>query len=93
MFVGIDANFWLKRMNVSTEERDPGLNNGYAYIVGTAKFKEYLEEYDKKIPEAKSTCHNHDAIKLVACGEEKVQMQLVLPLQSVLGTIWTIPLL
>ena len=66
MFIGIDANFQLKRMNVSTEERDPGLNNGYAYIVGTTKFKEYLEEYDTKIPEDKSTCNNHDAIKLAS---------------------------
>jgi hypothetical protein len=66
LFIGIDANFRLKRMNVSSEERDPGLNNGYAYIVGTTKFKSFLEEYDKKIPEDKSMCHNHDAIKLAS---------------------------
>jgi len=53
-------------MNVSTEERDPGLNNGYAYIVGTTDFKQYLKEYDTKIPEDKSTCNNHDAIKLAS---------------------------
>ena len=51
---------------MSTEERDPGLNNGYAYIVGTTKFKNFLEEYDKKIPEDKSTCNNHDTIKLAS---------------------------
>jgi Kyakuja-Dileera-Zisupton transposase len=51
---------------VSTEQRDPGLNDGYAYIVGTTKFKEYLKEYDMKIPEDKSTCNNHDAIKLAS---------------------------
>ena len=66
LFVVIDANFRLKRMNVSTEERDPGLNNGYAYIVGTEKFKKLLEDYDKKIPEDKTMCHNHDAIKLAS---------------------------
>jgi len=57
-------------MNVSTEERDPGLNDGYAYIVGTTEFKKYLAEYDTKISEdKKNTCHNHDAIKLASmCG-------------------------
>lgn len=66
LFIGIDANFQLKRINVLTEEHDPGLNNGHAYIVGMVKFKEYLEEYNTKIPEDKSTCHNHDTIKLAS---------------------------
>ncbi|KJA24436.1 hypothetical protein HYPSUDRAFT_136378, partial [Hypholoma sublateritium FD-334 SS-4] len=63
-FVAIDANFRLKRFNVSSGERDPGLNHGYAYIVEEKKFKHYLSIYDKKVHEEKSTCHNHDAIKL-----------------------------
>lgn len=63
-FIGIDANFRLKRMNVSSDERDPGLNKGYAYVVEEIKYKKYLAEYDTKIPlNEKSTCHNHDAIK------------------------------
>ena len=53
-------------MNVSSEECDPGLNNGYVYVVGTTQFKSFLKEYDKKIPKDKSTCHNHDAIKLAS---------------------------
>ena len=63
MFLGIDANFRLKRMNVSTDERDPGLNHGYAYVVEREKFEKYLDEYGPRIPDDKSSCNNHDAIK------------------------------
>ncbi|KJA17059.1 hypothetical protein HYPSUDRAFT_70954 [Hypholoma sublateritium FD-334 SS-4] len=63
-FIAIDANFRLKRFNVSNNQRDPGLNHGYAYVVEETRFKQYLATYDKKIHEEKSTCNNHDAIKL-----------------------------
>ncbi|KAF8875848.1 hypothetical protein BD779DRAFT_1475909 [Infundibulicybe gibba] len=39
LFLGIDANFRLKRLNVSNSERDPGLNHGYAYFVHDTAFK------------------------------------------------------
>lgn len=63
LFVGIDANFRLKRLNVSSEARDPGLNHGYAYIVENNAFVKHLSEYDERVPNDKSTCNNHDAIK------------------------------
>ncbi|KAH9478096.1 hypothetical protein JR316_0010334 [Psilocybe cubensis] len=63
LFIAIDANFRLKRMNVSSDERDPGLNHGYAYMVESNKFKNYLATYDGRIADEKSTCNNHDAIK------------------------------
>lgn len=50
-------------MNVSNSERDPALNHGYAYMVETKKFTTYLENFDGKVGEEKSTCNNHDAIK------------------------------
>jgi hypothetical protein len=50
-------------MNVSSDDRDPGLNHRYAYIVENGKFKEYLSEYGEKVPYDKSICNNHDAIK------------------------------
>ena len=43
LFVGIDANFRLKHVNISKDERDPGLNHGYAYVVENAAFKKYLQ--------------------------------------------------
>lgn len=50
-------------MNVSDTDRDPGLNHGYAYMVESTKFTQYLQQYDGKVSEEKSTCNNHDAIK------------------------------
>ncbi|KAF9555789.1 hypothetical protein CPC08DRAFT_779954 [Agrocybe pediades] len=63
LYTAMDANFRLKRMNVSNDERDPGLNHGYSYMVERKKFKEYLKVYDTKIVDEKSNCNNHDAIK------------------------------
>ncbi|KAF8958691.1 hypothetical protein BDZ97DRAFT_1923452 [Flammula alnicola] len=63
LFLSIDANFRLKRLNVSNDQCDPGLNHGYAYVVENTKFKKYLDEFNSKIPDDKSTCNNHDAIK------------------------------
>ncbi|KAJ7213821.1 hypothetical protein B0H12DRAFT_1242227 [Mycena haematopus] len=35
LFVGIDANFRLKRKDVSSEEKDPGLGDGWAFSAGS----------------------------------------------------------
>jgi hypothetical protein len=43
LFLALDANFRLKRKNVSSDEADPGLSKGWAYIVEETKYKEYLE--------------------------------------------------
>src|SRR6266704_731348 len=61
--VSMNANFRLKRVNVSSDERDPGLNHGFAYVVENTPFSTYLATYGEKIPDDKSTCNNHDAIK------------------------------
>jgi hypothetical protein len=62
LFVAIDANFRLKRLNVSSHQRDPGLNHGYAYVVEETRFKDYLSKFDT-VTQEKSTCNDHDAIK------------------------------
>ncbi|PBK62771.1 hypothetical protein ARMSODRAFT_990401 [Armillaria solidipes] len=65
LFLAIDANFRLRCLNVSNEESDPSLNPGYAYFVEEKKFRSHLETYGNVIPiEEKSTCNNHDAVKL-----------------------------
>jgi hypothetical protein len=49
LFVGIDANFRLKRKKVSTEERDPSLNEGWAFFVEEGPYKEHLaKHWDQK---------------------------------------------
>ncbi|KIL55458.1 hypothetical protein M378DRAFT_90872, partial [Amanita muscaria Koide BX008] len=63
LFVGIDANFRLKRLNVSNSMQDPSLNHGYAYLVDENKFNAYLKEFGERIPDDVSRCNNHDAIK------------------------------
>ena len=45
LFVGIDANFKLKRKKVSSEERDPSLNEGWAFFVEEGPYKEHLEKH------------------------------------------------
>ncbi|KAK0443017.1 uncharacterized protein EV420DRAFT_1649434 [Desarmillaria tabescens] len=61
----VDANFHLRRLNVSDEINDPSLNQGYAYFVEEESFKAHLEKYSGVIPEEeKSTCNNHDTVKL-----------------------------
>lgn len=54
LFIGIDANFRLKRKNVSNDKTDPGLSHGYAYFVEETAYKEYLKPF---INEKEPVCH------------------------------------
>ncbi|KAF6759469.1 hypothetical protein DFP72DRAFT_1063837 [Ephemerocybe angulata] len=63
LFLAMDANFRLRRKDVSTEEQDPGLNRGYAYIVNELGYKEFLEQFGGDVLDDKSTCNTHDTIK------------------------------
>lgn len=60
----MDANFRLKRREVSTDASDPGLNRGYAYFVEESAYKMHLQIHGKEDQKEKSSCHNHDAVKL-----------------------------
>lgn len=64
LFVGLDANFRLKRRDVSSDVVDPGLNRGYAYFVEENVYCAYLDTYDKDQHEEQSTCNSHNAVKL-----------------------------
>ena len=51
LFLGIDANFRLKRKKVSSDERDPSLGGGWAFFVEEKAYKEHLGKYwDQKQP-------------------------------------------
>ncbi|TFK59258.1 hypothetical protein BDN72DRAFT_873066 [Pluteus cervinus] len=63
LFLAMDANFRLKRLDVSNDANDPGLNNGTAFVVDETKYKEFLKEFGEQVPVDTSTCNNHDAIK------------------------------
>ncbi|KAJ6534401.1 hypothetical protein B0H19DRAFT_1080876 [Mycena capillaripes] len=51
LFLALDANFRLKRKDVSLEEKDPGLGNGWAFL---CEVKTYMEH--------RSHCVAHDAV-------------------------------
>ncbi|KAJ7761424.1 hypothetical protein B0H16DRAFT_1312223 [Mycena metata] len=61
LFLAIDANFRMKRKQVSSEESDPGLNNGAMFF---SEVKEYMvhvkEHWDTE--QEKSRCVSHDAV-------------------------------
>ncbi|KAK0489874.1 hypothetical protein EDD18DRAFT_1358840 [Armillaria luteobubalina] len=64
LFVLVDANFRLKRFNVSSDRRDPHLNKGYSYFIDSEIVNAHMEKFEDKIAEEKSTCNDHDAVKL-----------------------------
>ncbi|KAF8170553.1 hypothetical protein BJ912DRAFT_933216 [Pholiota molesta] len=63
LFISIDANFRLKRKNVSSHDSDPGLSKGYSYFVEETRYREHLKNYISE-KEPKSSCSRHDAVNL-----------------------------
>ena len=62
LFVGIDANFRVKRKQVSSDVRDPDLNSGMSYFVEEKAYKMFLSQFDRLDVDNVSTCNNHDAL-------------------------------
>ncbi|KAF8835995.1 hypothetical protein BDN67DRAFT_992252 [Paxillus ammoniavirescens] len=63
MFIGIDANFCLRRKHVSNNEVDPGLSKGWAYFVEEKAYKDHLAKHKDKTQEC-STCSSHNAVNM-----------------------------
>ncbi|KAK7026145.1 hypothetical protein R3P38DRAFT_2529348 [Favolaschia claudopus] len=61
LFVAIDANFRLKRKDVSTEERDPGLGNGWAFMCDVNAYMEHVRKH-WNFKQDRSHCVAHDAV-------------------------------
>ncbi|KAK0499914.1 hypothetical protein EDD18DRAFT_1102134 [Armillaria luteobubalina] len=64
LFVSVDANFRFKQFNVSSDRWDPHLNKGYSYFIDSEIVNAHMKKFEDKIVEEKSTCNDHDAIKL-----------------------------
>ncbi|KAJ7282331.1 hypothetical protein C8J57DRAFT_1448037 [Mycena rebaudengoi] len=61
LFLAIDANFRMKRKDVSSEEKDPGLGDGWSFYGEVKKYMAHLEKnWDQK--QERSTCVAHDAV-------------------------------
>ncbi|KAJ7447046.1 hypothetical protein B0H11DRAFT_2151984 [Mycena galericulata] len=61
LFLALDANFRMRRKRVSSEEADPGLNNGAAFY---SEVKAYMEHvgFHWELEQEKSRCVSHDAV-------------------------------
>ncbi|KAF9462998.1 hypothetical protein BDZ94DRAFT_1259836 [Collybia nuda] len=62
LFLAIDANFRLKRKQISNSTVDPALGDGMSYFVKRNEFVEFLNTHGKLIIQDPSTCSNHKAI-------------------------------
>ncbi|KAJ6600930.1 hypothetical protein B0H10DRAFT_1824120, partial [Mycena sp. CBHHK59/15] len=61
LFLAMDANFRLKRKDVSSEEKDPGLGPGWAFFCEVKAYMEHLaQNWDQ--PQERSHCVAHDAV-------------------------------
>ncbi|KAJ6483367.1 hypothetical protein C8R45DRAFT_1099633 [Mycena sanguinolenta] len=61
LFLAIDANFRLKRKDVSSEAKDPGLSKGWAFFGKVTEYMVHLAaNWDQHQP--RSTCVAHDAV-------------------------------
>ncbi|KAJ7198691.1 hypothetical protein C8J57DRAFT_1104953, partial [Mycena rebaudengoi] len=61
LFLAIDANFRLKRKDVSTEEKDPGLGPGWAFFCEVKTYMAHVREHWDQ-PQDRSHCVAHNAV-------------------------------
>ncbi|KAJ7199337.1 hypothetical protein C8J57DRAFT_1155937 [Mycena rebaudengoi] len=61
LFLAMDANFRLKRKDVSSEEKDPGLGPGWAFFCEVKAYMEHVKQHWDE-PQDRSTCVSHDAV-------------------------------
>ncbi len=64
LFIAVDANFCLKRFNISSKWHDPRLNKGFSYFIDDQIVDAHMATFGDKIPEETNMCNDHDAIKM-----------------------------
>ncbi|KAF8133031.1 hypothetical protein EV363DRAFT_1397923 [Boletus edulis] len=69
-FFSMDADFRMKRKDVSSDEADPGLNNGSAYFMEEKAYKQWLGHSKDEVQE-KSECTGHTAVNLADVKSSK----------------------
>ncbi|KAJ7688528.1 hypothetical protein B0H14DRAFT_3533268 [Mycena olivaceomarginata] len=61
LFVALDANFRLKRKDISSEQKDPGLGNGWAFYCEVLAYMQHVKRnWNQK--QDRSHCVAHDAV-------------------------------
>ncbi|KAG2079402.1 uncharacterized protein F5147DRAFT_785092 [Suillus discolor] len=63
VFLAIDANFRLKRRNISSDQADPSLSKGWVYFVDKKDYKAFLAEHLTDVQE-KSMCSSHNTVNM-----------------------------
>ncbi|KAF7364230.1 hypothetical protein MSAN_01082600 [Mycena sanguinolenta] len=61
LFLALDANFRLKRKDVSSEDKDPGLGDGWAFYCEVERYMRHVKKNWKNKQE-RSHCVAHDAV-------------------------------
>ncbi|KAK6969028.1 hypothetical protein R3P38DRAFT_2671570 [Favolaschia claudopus] len=61
LFLALDANFRLRRKDVSSEQKDPGLGKGWAFYCDVLKYMEHVKRNWKQ-EQDRSHCVAHDAV-------------------------------
>ncbi|KAF7358324.1 CxC2 domain-containing protein [Mycena venus] len=61
LFLALDANFRLKRKDVSSEEKDPGLGNGLAFYGKVEAYMHHVKKHWHQ-KQDRSHCVAHDAV-------------------------------
>ncbi|KAJ7772710.1 hypothetical protein DFH07DRAFT_953170 [Mycena maculata] len=61
LYLAIDANFRLKRKDVSSEEKDPGLGKGWAFFCEVKAYMKHVKTHWKQ-EQKRSHCVAHDAV-------------------------------
>ncbi|KAF7288145.1 hypothetical protein HMN09_01423700 [Mycena chlorophos] len=61
LFLAIDANFRLRRKDISSEAKDPGLGDGMSFFCDVLRYMEHVQKHwnDRQ---ARSRCVAHDAV-------------------------------
>ncbi|KAG0694483.1 hypothetical protein DFH29DRAFT_786685, partial [Suillus ampliporus] len=63
LFLAMNANFCLCHYNKSSEQANPSLSKGWAYLIEQNGFKDVLDAYDSQVQE-KSSCASHNTVNL-----------------------------
>jgi hypothetical protein len=65
LYIALDANFRLRRRDVSSEEKDPGFMKGWAFFGEVTKYMAHLEKHAGQIQEVSTPAlHGLDGVVL-----------------------------
>lgn len=70
LFIAIDANFRLKRKNVSSHESNPGLSKGFSYFVEETTYRDHLKNYMSEAEPVSGMASVLSLVGLMSCSRK-----------------------